>query len=121
MYTLLELRCNSTVATDHPSFGTFDVLLKLQHDDVGTISKWISIPHELFFDFISEYDTQLTAYITKCDYANWEMCIDDLIELGYDFTPAMIEYVKMWYTPFIFSSIPGYDPDYFMTRNLDGQ
>ena len=119
MYTLLELRCNSNVNHDHPSFGTFDVLIQLNTEAAGNLTKWVSIPHELFFDFIVSYDTQLNAYITKCDYANWEMCIDDLIELGYDFTPAMLGYMKMWYEPFVFSSMPGDDPDFFTITQSD--
>ena len=114
MYKILILRENTDVTLQHPSFGTFDV--KVELIDTG-LSKWVSIPHELFFDYIKNCNPSLYDYVESNNFVTWEDAIDDLYELGYEFETDLLKYFKVNYPKFIFETMADYNPDYFITND----
>lgn len=109
MYNILEIRDNTTVNWKHPSFGTFDVNTQLTNTD---IEKWLSIPHELFFEYLKFCNPSLHSYVDKQNFDNWEMAICDMISIGYDFEEDITKYISVHYNPFTFKILPSYDPDF---------
>jgi len=110
MYKILELFENTDVTHHHPSFGTFDV--KVELIDTGLV-KWVSIPHELFFEYIKNCNPTLYQYVDSNNFVTWEDTIDDLYELGYEFEPDLLKYLEVNYSKFIFESMTEcyYDPN----------
>ena len=111
MYTLRELRLNETIELSHPSLGTFDV--RIYNADLD-VEKWVSIPHELFFDFIEKHDGSLYNYIHMREFSNWEEVIIDLLSIGFDFKQYILDYVTACYSKFTFECMPSYDPDFIL-------
>jgi hypothetical protein len=108
MYRIVEIRYNTDVHLKHPSFGTFDVSVELTRTHRR---KWLSIPHDLFFDYIATTDLQLADYINAHDFPTWADVIDDLESLGVDLQEQLLLYIHTWYSEQTFVSLVEYNPD----------
>ena len=115
MFVIQEYRLNTvTTGVTHlsPSFGTFDVHVLLEEDN---LEKWVSIPHELFFEYIKVSNSSLHSYVESNNFDTWELAIDNLDGLGYDFGEAILKYIEVSYSKFVFRSMTDYDPDFEVT------
>ena len=109
MYRILKFRDNVNVHISHPSFGTFDLNVEL----VSTgLVKWVSVPHELFFEYLQTANTSLHSYVENKNFFTWEDAILDLYELGYSFEEDMLKYLQVKYSKFIFETMANYNPDF---------
>lgn len=107
-YKIKELRSNTELNYNDPSFCTFDVLTELDGE-----SKWLSIPYELYFEWSSQNNSGLAKYINKPEFKTHKDIILDLNELGFDFKESMLDYINNFYSKNIFEKLPTYDPDKF--------
>lgn len=105
-YKVKEIRDNVGISKDHSSFSTFDVLTELDGN-----SKWISVPHELYFPWALMDSKKLQEYMDKKDFKNWEEAIKDLTELDYDWTAQMTRYIERNYAKRQFPALPYFNPD----------
>ena len=110
-YTIKELRDNIGIDKDHPSFATFDVLTEYKGD-----TRWLSVPHELYFPWALMDSQTLQDYIEKRNFKNWEDAIKDLTELEYDWLTQMTKYIEKYYPKKEYEILPRYNPD-----KLNGQ
>lgn len=117
-YKIIEIRDNSNLDRDNPSFYTFDVLTELDGE-----RKWLSIPYELYFQWIEKTDAKLTGYIKKINLKNEVEIIKNLVELELDFKETMISYIQTLYSEIVFKKLPTYNPDKFFDHYLfeDGE
>jgi hypothetical protein len=107
-YQLIEIRENSNLEDDNPSCYTFDVLTELDGE-----RKWLSIPYELYFQWVEQSNKKLDGYIKKINFNNDVQIIKDLEELGFNFALSLSEYIHQFYSESIFKKLPNYDPDKF--------
>ena len=107
-YILKEIRDNVGIEQNHPSFSTFDILAERDG-----ITKWLSIPHELYFPWALKESKQLELYIEKHNFKDWEEAIEDLNSLEYDWNKNMSRYVERYYPKRLFDILPEYFPDKF--------
>lgn len=116
MYSILEFRDNIGVHVSHPSFGTFDIRVKLIETD---LIKWVSIPHELFFEYLKNCNPSLHEYVDSRNFFTWEDAIADLYELGYSFNQDILKYLTAKYSKFIFNTMATYNPDFIVNKDYD--
>lgn len=105
-YKILEFRDNSQLKEEHVSFYTFDVLTELEGE-----KKWLSIPYDLYFDWIKENNKNLQSYIENNKFKNLIHIIIDLKELDFDFKKSLLDYISFFYSKSIFKKLPEYDVD----------
>jgi len=113
-YTLKEIRDNIQLDRDNPSYCTFDVLTELDGE-----SKWLSIPYDLYFEWASSDNENLSKYINKPEFFDYHKVIEDLLELGFDFKTSLLKYITSCYRASVFKKLPGYNPDNFFELGDD--
>jgi hypothetical protein len=112
-YKLIEIRENSNLEQNNPSYCTFDVLTELDG-----MMKWLSIPYELYFQRVEENNKNLYNYIKKINFNNDIQRIKDLEELGFNFGESLLEYITKFYSENVFKNLPTYDPDKLFDHNF---
>lgn len=112
-YKLIEIRENSNLEQNSPSYYTFDVLTELDGE-----MKWLSIPYELYFQWVEENNENLYNYIKKINFKNDIQIIKDLEELGFNFGESLLGYITKFYSESIFKKLPTYDPDKLFDHNF---
>lgn len=108
MYRIVEIRYNIDVDLKHPSFGTFDVLTELVRTQRR---KWLSIPHDIFFDYVTSNDENLNSYIDSHNFHTWTDVIEDLESIGFDLKEKILGYIHTWYSEQNFVTLVEYNPD----------
>lgn len=112
-YQLIEIRENSNLEHDNPSCYTFDVLTELDGE-----RKWLSIPYELYFQWVEQSNKKLDDYIKKINFDNDVQIIKELEELGFNFAASLSEYIHSLYSESVFKKLPNYDPDKFFDHDF---
>ena len=107
-YKIKELKNNIDVDIKHPSSSTFDILTEYNSN-----LRWLSVPHELYFQWALLNSKPLELYIESKNFLNWEAAINDLIELNYDWNTEMGKYLDEKYKKKHFLLLPEYSPDSF--------
>lgn len=110
-FKILELRTNEDACSiTSASYATFDVKLTLA---TGGPVKWVSVPHELFFEYLICCNPNLYDYIENFLKGEpTEIVVYDLLDLGYDFEPDLLQYIEAKYSKEVFKILPSYDPDF---------
>lgn len=108
IYKISEFRTNTYLEKSHPSFYTFDVLTELIAEGE---EKWLSIPYEMYFEWVLINNEKLTEYIKKREFHHHLELIKDLEEIGFNFEKSVAEYIHKYYPPQIFIMLPYYFPD----------
>jgi len=97
-------RFNKTISKGDFNFGEedFSVLLSC-----GGEKKEVSLPYELFLEYIESNDPNLSAYISKL--SDFDEIFTELKEFGWDFQKAIEGYINYNYNPETFSEIETFD------------
>jgi hypothetical protein len=110
IYKILELRKNIDLNKNHPSFYTFDVLVTLIKENE---EKWLSVPYEMYFEWVLKNNKKLSKYIEKREFAHHLHLLSDLDEIGFKFEESLMEYINIYYPENIYLMLPCYYPDEF--------
>lgn len=113
-YKIKEIKDNTKVDRDNPSYCTFDVLVEYDGK-----TKWISVQHTDYFVWAMLDSKSLESYIENKNFKNWDDTIEDLSELNYDWDKEMIRYLEKFYPKRVFMILPEYDADSFDIFDFD--
>jgi hypothetical protein len=97
-------RFNKTIFRGDFDFGEeeFSVLLSCDGE-----KKEVSLPYDLFLEYIEKSDANLSAYLNKL--SDFDKIFTELKEFGWDFQKAIEGYINDNYNPETFSEIETFD------------
>jgi len=97
-------RFNRTISRGDFNFGEEDFTILLSCDGE---KKEVSLPYELFLEYIEKNDPNLSAYISKL--SDFDEIFTELKEFGWNFEKAIEGYINDKYSSETFSEIETFD------------